>query len=229
MFIIKSGTRMIQTRQNIKDDTYTLYNTQLDKKLIINAFAAKLLRKFHSSNQTNHDSVFNTSDKMKFKKQLIDLGFIIEIDGNVGSMDNTVFIVNRSQYSHPLTAFNIELTNICNLRCKHCYGSFSKTLNSEFIPYEWITTSLSELNTLNTQTIALTGGESTIHKKFIDIAMLFLEHGFELTIFTNGYNPKVIEKLLEMSKTYHYTIKISLDGFEEVHNTIRGREILTKM
>lgn len=73
--------------------------------------------------------------------------------------------------------------------------------------------------------IGLTGGESTIHPDFLKIAMFVLENGFDLCVFTNGYNFEVIEKLLLMSKEYKFSIKVSLDGIAEVHNGIRGNHV----
>ena len=93
-----------------------------------------------------------------------------------------------------------------------------------YLTYEKIEEMLPELNELNTLRIALTGGEPTIHPDFIKIAILFLKHGFDLTILTNGYNYDIIEKLLQSTQKYHYMIKVSLDGIYAKHDEIRGRE-----
>ena len=92
------------------------------------------------------------------------------------------------------------------------------------IPVAWIQDSIPALNQLHVQNISLTGGESTLHPNFLDITQMLLVNGFNLCIFTNGYNPNVIIRLLEASKQYKFSIKVSLDGFEKMHNWIRGRD-----
>jgi MoaA/NifB/PqqE/SkfB family radical SAM enzyme len=223
MQVLKSGTRMLQTQQNIRDNTFTLFNTQIDKKIEINRFAAKLLRSLQSSfeNRSYQNSIFSTLERIEFKNQLIDLGFISEVDEF--DTDYAVYLASNCNDNFPLTNLNIELSDMCNLRCKHCYGSFSNKKNTKNISYELIKSSLSELNKMHTQSISLTGGEATIHPNFIDIAMFYLKNGFDLCVFSNGYNYKIIKKLLEVSKEYHYTFKLSVDGFRDIHDSIRGR------
>lgn len=219
MYTIRAGTRMIQSRKNAADSTFTLYNNQLFEKAEISTYAAKLLRKAH--NHGNFDILSQNSVVQGFWNQLVEMGFIVETEKTPRNAPN-VFIANPIRKALPLTALNIELTNMCNLRCEHCYGAFPQTPKPEFVPFEWIQQILPELNKLHTRCIALTGGEATLHPQFIDIAMYFLEHGFELTILTNGYNHSIIEELLAKTAQYRLTIKVSLDALGDIHDTIRG-------
>jgi radical SAM protein with 4Fe4S-binding SPASM domain len=211
---------MIQKRKNVKDNTYTLFNTNLDVKLEISSDAARLLRKIHNNITQTPQGI--KKKELDFIDELSSLGFLCEETQSTCSQ--SVYLANRSKYRLPLTALNIELTNSCNLRCTHCYGSFSETQSPSFVPYEWVLASLSELNNLHTQSISLTGGEPTIHPNFIEIALYYLKNGFELCVFTNGFNYGIIERFLEMSKDYKFKIKISLDGYRDMHNLIRGRD-----
>lgn len=221
MYSLRIGTRMIQNRQNICNSTFTLYNTQLDEEAEIGKYAAKLIRKAYRSG----DFSFMKRNEYTnyFLEQLIDMGFIYEKELNKEEKE-TIYLGQCVKHNYPLTALNIELTNICNLHCKHCYGSFSETMQSKFVPFEWIKESIEDMNSLHVRKVALTGGEATIHPKFIDIALFLMQKGFEVCIFTNGYNNAIIEDLLKVGKNYNFTIKVSLDGLKNIHNSIRGKK-----
>ncbi len=210
---LRNGTRLIQTREQKKKNLYLLYNNQVSNTLTINSTGVKIIKKiFNNKQKFEKDNVFLES--------LINYHFASSLQSEIYS--SRAFISNRCKYNLPLTNINLELTNMCNLKCVHCYGSFCKNIKSFFIPYEWIEKSLDDFDKLNVKSISLTGGECTLHPKFIDIVILLLKRGYELCIFTNGYNYEIIEELLERTKEYRYMIKVSLDSYEEIHNTIRG-------
>ncbi len=208
---------MVQTSADMANRTYTVYNNSLDQEIQVNSTGAKILR-----NINNNNYVDNT-DETEFIKQLIETGIVIDDEEWTGN--DKAFLGTRCLFKYPLTALSIELVDYCNLSCKHCYGKFStnnKVKNA--ISLDRIKKLYEELGYLHTKKIALTGGEVTLHPHFVEIAIFFLEKGFDLTIFTNGYNYLVIEKLLEASSDYHYTIKVSLDGIGSTHDLIRGKE-----
>lgn len=219
MYYLRSGTRMLQSRQNIKNSTFTLYNTQIDEHAEISLFAAWLLKTAHKRHA--FEQLLNNPVTADFLNQLVDMGFICEGVSDT-SIDKTVYLGDSFSHRLPLTALNIELTNVCNLNCQHCYGAFSKTIKPEFVSFDWIKNSLDDFNKLHIRKIALTGGEATIHPQFLDISLLLIKNGFDVCIFTNGYNCRLIKKLLEECKEYHLTIKVSLDGLGDTHNQIRG-------
>ena len=216
MYTIKNGTRMIQTRKTKKEHKYLLYNTFSDDQLEINRFSAFLLRKYFKNNKIEElEKIPFTSDLFK---ELKETGIITDNQTSTGG----VYLGRKCKYKHPFTAFTMELTDRCNLKCQHCYGAFGENTDCKIIPYEWIKNNIPEFNRLHMNKIAITGGEVTTHPDFLKIVELLLFEGFEFCILTNGYNYKVIEELLERTKNYKYTIKVSLDGPEETHNKIRG-------
>lgn len=212
---------MIQGRKNIFDSTFSLYNTQLNNQLEINYSAAKLLRTAYAAD--NLDELRDDIKTREFFDTLQKFGFFVESDSSIASARH-VFLGRPIHYRYPLSSLSIELTNGCNLRCKHCYGDFHQTAKFQYVPLDWIRKSIDDLNSLHVRNIGLTGGESTIHPDFLDIVTLFLENGFEVCVFTNGYNYKIIKDLLSRTSQYHFMMKVSLDGTEEVHNAIRGND-----
>lgn len=221
MYYLRSGTRMLQSRQNIRNSTFTLYNTQLTEHAEIGPFAAWLLRRAHKGH--SFERLLNNHATAGFLNQFVDMGFICKSNSDT-DIDGIVYLGNPFRHRLPLTALNIELTNMCNLNCQHCYGAFSNTIKPEFVSFDWIKHSLGDFNKLHVRKIALTGGEATIHPQFLDISLFLIKNGFDVCVFTNGYNCRIIKELLEQCKEYHLTIKVSLDGLGDTHNQIRGKQ-----
>ncbi len=206
------GTRMVQTNKDRKEHTWTLFNNIIGKELVINKQAARLITKI----QNNRNMWHRNED---FYRKLEHLEFLDKNESDV------IHLSSLKSKKYPLTSLAIELTDGCNLKCAHCYGKYEQNgRKKNFFPYEKIEEMIPELDKLDTLRIALTGGEPTIHPDSIKIVLLFLSHGFDLTILTNGYNYDKIEKLLQSTQKYHYMIKVSLDGIYERHDEIRGRE-----
>lgn len=213
---IANSTRMVQTPNNIKSKTFTLYNSQINKELEINYSGARILRRIFNNSITRAQIQKNK----EFIELLIEKGFITTEPYKLSS---NVQLCKPFKGPTPLNALTIELTNKCNLKCIHCYGKYPQTESNKFISLEQIHSLLPHLNRLHTSKIALTGGEICTHPKLIDIALFFLQNGFELTLLTNGYSYQTIRKLLMLTRNYHFTIKVSIDGTEDIHNLIRGK------
>ena len=79
-----------------------------------------------------------------------------------------------------------------------------------------------ELDKLHTMEIRLSGGECFLNTDFEDIAIYFLENGFRVGIYTNGFETERIKKFLMRTQEYHFYMAISLDGEEKYHNMVRG-------
>jgi radical SAM protein with 4Fe4S-binding SPASM domain len=133
--------------------------------------------------------------------------------------------------------FHIQwhITNLCNLRCKHCYqDDFSKTDDLDWEGLQQISNNI--LGTLNqwnqAATIHLTGGEPLLKQELFSL-LEDLEHSpvvEELGIITNGLllNENVIQRLSKSSKLRK--IKISLDGAdEETNDSIRQEDTFKRV
>ncbi|MGC9308145.1 MAG: radical SAM protein [Thermoplasmatota archaeon] len=104
-----------------------------------------------------------------------------------------------------------DITNRCNLNCKHCYW------RKNFVEEEELSTEqfehVIEENFIknNIIEVALTGGEPLLRPEIIE---LFDEKGVSFDIVTNGTLP-----LKDFGQSEYY---ISIDGNEEIHDKIRG-------
>ena len=209
---LKSNTKTIQTLELKKISKFLLLNTSVDYSFVITKKARdKISMEFWKKSKLS-------KKEAKFINELIESKYLVE---EVEHPCKT-YIFDYCEFRYPLTSFSLELTNTCNLSCIHCYRSFSHPTQRYFIPFEWIKNSLDDLERLHTKSISLTGGECTLHPDFLEILVFYLSKGFEVTVFTNGFNTELISKVLFLTKEFRYSIKVSLDGFEETHNIIRG-------
>ena len=115
-----------------------------------------------------------------------------------------------------------ELTDCCNLACRHC-GSSCSPKGATFIDKNLIYKVLDEVrNAYGTQPmICLTGGEPLLHPDFFEIASYVNASGFYWGITTNAtlINKDVATKLHRYAMT---SVAFSLDGECDSHNALRG-------
>jgi len=112
---------------------------------------------------------------------------------------------------------SIELTSRCNLRCKFCYLEHSQ---HDELSTEEIKSYLSQLASLGSLFLCLTGGEPLLRQDFRDIAQHAHSLGFALNLKTNGtlIDEKTADHLARLNL---YRVDISLLGATpEVHEGI---------
>lgn len=126
----------------------------------------------------------------------------------------------------PLTV-GWDITNMCNLRCKHCYAAAGKKNPKEFTTEE-IKKIIDELDELGVVLIALAGGEPLVRKDIYEIIAYIKNKGMEVFLNTNGtlITEETIKKLLDAGLTH---IEISVDGLEKDHDFIRGEGCFKKV
>jgi MoaA/NifB/PqqE/SkfB family radical SAM enzyme len=116
----------------------------------------------------------------------------------------------------------LELTQKCNLLCKHCFVSSTRTSPDGLGKSEFITI-LDDFSRAGVIEIRFTGGEPTQKKNWFEIMQHAKERGFLISINTNGIyrnNAEIVRKFrfLEPSQ-----ITLSIDGSESNHDYIRGK------
>jgi len=106
---------------------------------------------------------------------------------------------------------SLEITNACNLRCRHCFWWADRSPNAELGVEEWRTLLRREFKSRGIQGISVCGGEPLLRQ---DVVRMILDEGYLLWVFTNGILP-----LPDLPLTYC----VSIDGTEGNHDKIRGR------
>ncbi len=114
-----------------------------------------------------------------------------------------------------------NLTNMCNLRCRHCYQQAGGVLKNELSLEEKFKT-VDELASAGVVAIAFSGGEPLMHPDFFPTARRAREKGLYVSVATNGLmlTPEMVNRLKHAGVGY---IEVSLDSARpEVHDGFRG-------
>lgn len=132
--------------------------------------------------------------------------------------------VNNDIKLHKLDTLFWEATLRCNLSCKHCGSDCRKESTVEDMPkedfYRVIDEIYDDINP-NKTLIILTGGEILMRRDLEDIGLYLYNKGFPWAIVTNGMllDAKRLDSLV---KSGLRSITVSLDGFADEHNDMRG-------
>lgn len=113
----------------------------------------------------------------------------------------------------------VEITNSCNLMCKHCYGHFNNKKNMELFEFEDI---VQQLYNLGCTKIVISGGEPLIvGDKIYEYSKIVKKYNIPfLALTTNGTLDNISDyKILKLFDL----IQVSIDGKEKQHNYIRGK------
>jgi MoaA/NifB/PqqE/SkfB family radical SAM enzyme len=115
---------------------------------------------------------------------------------------------------------SVDVNNICNLHCSHCYWWLNRKNDAEDLSAEqWREIIRMTFKKQSIYIVTLVGGEPTMRP---DIIQVFCEEmPRRVCVVTNGTYP-----LKRFENLYFYWI--SLDGTEEVHDSIRGKGAYAK-
>jgi MoaA/NifB/PqqE/SkfB family radical SAM enzyme len=105
-----------------------------------------------------------------------------------------------------------DITNFCNLRCKHCYWWLNRKAHRELSPDEWRIIVRENFVKKGITSVSLTGGEPLLRPDVIEAILEEMQWRY-VTIVTNGTLP-----LVDFGAGYF----ISIDGTESIHDAIRG-------
>ncbi len=114
-----------------------------------------------------------------------------------------------------LRYLELQVTNACNLRCKHCYIGDGGPRELSAAQVRTIMTELDDMQGLRA---LITGGEPLMHAEFAKINELLPEFFVRKALFTNGLllNDDILKRLNVQE------IHVSIDGLEEAHDSLRG-------
>jgi MoaA/NifB/PqqE/SkfB family radical SAM enzyme len=119
-----------------------------------------------------------------------------------------------------MTGIVVELTNYCNLSCKHCFDKRHSA--GGYLNIGTLERILQNAKRHGFDHIALTGGEPTLHPEFQKILEMVLRAGYEVGFVTNGWNFIDIYKQMTEALFKVSVINFSLDGAKEsTHDALR--------
>lgn len=117
----------------------------------------------------------------------------------------------------------IELTDLCNLSCFHCYAGTDSQAGRKLKTSD-IYVLIDELADLGVLKIIFTGGEPLLHKDIFKILRYTKDKNIDFKLFTNGalLDKGIVEKLKALKPE---AVAISLDSNRaEIHDKVRGKK-----
>jgi len=114
-----------------------------------------------------------------------------------------------------LRYLELQITDACNLRCKHCYIGSS---DHNELTVDQVEKVLREFEEMQGLRVLMTGGEPLVHSKFHEINEMLPDFFIRKVLFTNG----LLLKKEDLKTLNVEEIQVSLDGLEPAHDKIRG-------
>ena len=133
-------------------------------------------------------------------------------------------LIMQMQEEHPLRQLFWESTLRCNLKCRHC-GSDCKisSLHPDmpFNDFRKVLERIKEKYDSHNIMVIVSGGEPLVREDILKCGREIFNLEFPWGMVSNGrlMSPRMIDGLLEAGI---HSLTISLDGFEEHHNWMRG-------
>ena len=113
---------------------------------------------------------------------------------------------------------HIELTNLCNLKCIHCYIVQDDKKNK--LSKEILFSFLDQLEKMGTLEVIFTGGEALLYKDLIQVLHYARKKDFTIILLTNGtlFNDEIINCIKEVNIAF---VQISLYSMQSnIHDII---------
>ena len=116
----------------------------------------------------------------------------------------------------------VELTNRCNLRCRHCFDErHAATGDLSMVVVDRL---LDESHGCGIDHLCFTGGEPSLHRRFDEIVSRASEAGYSFSFVSNGVNFGRLAPLLLRHRGAFRGVTFSLDGAREpTHDRMRGQ------
>ena len=134
-------------------------------------------------------------------------------------LSNLIFLELRRAISGVKYFAEVDVTDNCNLRCKHCYHFMGKEeFKRKEVSVDVWKKRFNELYKKGIRFILLVGGEPALRN---DVLMLADEIFPFIYVITNG--------TIKIPKNFNHLLFVSLDGMEEINDSIRGKGVFSKV
>lgn len=148
-----------------------------------------------------------------------DVGKYVYNEGIVVREENLVEKIKTIEYGFNVTFAWIEITQNCNLICRHCYEGSSRTDKKPEMNFDDFKNIVDQLVRKGVKSIQLVGGEPLMHSK-IEQMIDYVDGKFSyVEVYTNG--TMLNDRLLDIMKSKGITLAMSYySEEEEIHDYV---------
>ncbi len=111
----------------------------------------------------------------------------------------------------------LNITNICNLACKHCYLGKPGNLEMDIEIFE---KAVSQFETMGGLKLMISGGEPLLHSKFWELMEILPSYELRVVVLSNG--TLIDESAAQKLSVYADEVQVSIDGIGS-HDLLRGK------
>ncbi|TFF94475.1 MAG: radical SAM protein [Promethearchaeota archaeon] len=208
---------------------YNIYDLKNDESYIVDEEAYELL-KFSNGLRTVSQIIDNFPKNNK--KDLLDgieqfesLGIIQLGSSKILSKEKKTIEHINIHKENPLNPpylknLMINITERCNLSCKHCYITEKNKID---MPLKNLMSLIDDFYLYQGIRLILTGGEPLLYSQFKELLTKLTLIPLQKVILTNGVLiSEMEEESLNLLKNNYFEVFVSIDGLEKSHNDFRN-------
>ena len=115
----------------------------------------------------------------------------------------------------------INITEKCNLTCKHCYISDKNPID---FPFDKLKEMIRDFYELQGIKLVLTGGEPLLYSQLRDLLIFLKDIPLIKVLLSNGVLFKENPDLIDLLRDNYFEVFVSIDGLENTHNDFRDAD-----
>lgn len=151
-----------------------------------------------------------------------------EENAKVGRMIPMLVSNDRADIVSAPVQVYIELTQKCNLSCRHCFTGSAGSRNEGIPTGSWIEI-LDEMSSIGVINARFTGGEPTVRDDWHEILSHAKKLGFAVSLQTNGVYADAAGTVKKIAGLELDQVTVSLDGIGRTHDELRGHGSFEKL
>ena len=153
-----------------------------------------------------------------YELNIVDVSSSDAPDESAVSIDH-VILPERNIFNPPyLKNLMINITEKCNLTCKHCYITDKNPVDFSFDKLKEIIKDFYELQGIK---LVLTGGEPLLYSHLKELLRFLKDIPLIKVLLSNGVLIKDNPELIDLLRDNYFEVFISIDGLEDTHNDFR--------
>jgi len=211
-------------------DDVNIYDLKNDESYIIDNEAYSVLKLCDGQKSINDIANEFPEDKREEVKEALssfnELGVSINStsmieDNSVKSLEHQK-LLEKNMFNPPyLKNLMINITEKCNLTCKHCYITHKNPID---IPFDKLTEVIKQFYEYQGIRLIMTGGEPFLYSKLRELLIFLKAVPLQKVFLTNGLLIEENQEILDLLQANFCEIYVSLDGLEKTHNDFRNAD-----